>query len=908
MAVTADKVIVEFEARLAKYNADLRSSTALFQRSIDQQSRSIKRLERDIRSSSGEISSTLSGLAGAFATAFSVQQIAGLIDNFTRLQNSLRVAGLEGQQLASVQSQLLDLSSRYGVSVNELANLYGKSQQAASDLGAGEAQLIQLTEASAQALKITGTSATQAQGALLGLTQALASGTVRAEEFNQINEGGLRPLLQVAANAEKYGGSVAKLRQAVVDGKLSSQEFYTAILGGSAQLENLANKAVLTLAGAFEALTSRLTVYLGEASAANGVTDALSGAIKSLADNLEVIIPALTVIAVAIGGRLAAAALVGGNALRALAAYASIATTSLAGTALAARGAGAALLGAFGGPVGLAITALVLGIGYLATRTDEATEAARAQERQSMSSAAALETEKQITDQLSNARGRERAAIIASLQASRARAAQSIQTAKAQIAEAKSALEVARANAQKRVIESTRSTRGAGGGIDPTISAINRRNNQLNPAESALAQAEDALAKAEGRFKGLEAAIEAATALPKIAEIASDKKTRNGRGGDASGPTVEEIDRRFNDELTSLAQQTLSAQASLAKSAQDRAEFELRSVELSRVQAIEGIEAEKDYSDAQKERLKQQVEALAEQERARIAEARANQERQEQADLASAIKSGLIEELEYQADNARTLEERRALLIDIANAERDYRIQQIDVALAQEGISEAKRAELEAARANAEAERNRRVGDANRETMRPIDRALDDIDRLDPARQAEQYGVDALKELNGELANAIVYGGDLGDVLEDTGKRFLAQLLEMTFQLLILKPLLQGIGNAMTGGLGSVFSIFGRASGGPVQRGKPYMVGEAGRELFVPQTNGTIIPNGQLRSAGGGGQQAIVQLVVSEGQLFEPRVRQISGDVSVQVVRTAAPTIVDGAVAETFRRGNRPRT
>ena len=32
--------------------------------------------------------------------------------------------------------------------------------------------------------------------------------------------------------------------------------------------------------------------------------------------------------------------------------------------------------------------------------------------------------------------------------------------------------------------------------------------------------------------------------------------------------------------------------------------------------------------------------------------------------------------------------------------------------------------------------------------------------------------------------------------------------------------------------------------GGPVTNGKSYIVGENGPELFTPQSNGTIIPNG----------------------------------------------------------------
>jgi phage-related minor tail protein len=37
--------------------------------------------------------------------------------------------------------------------------------------------------------------------------------------------------------------------------------------------------------------------------------------------------------------------------------------------------------------------------------------------------------------------------------------------------------------------------------------------------------------------------------------------------------------------------------------------------------------------------------------------------------------------------------------------------------------------------------------------------------------------------------------------------------------------------------------------------GKPYMVGENGREMFVPNSAGSIVPNNQL---GGGGGQTMV--------------------------------------------------
>lgn len=58
--------------------------------------------------------------------------------------------------------------------------------------------------------------------------------------------------------------------------------------------------------------------------------------------------------------------------------------------------------------------------------------------------------------------------------------------------------------------------------------------------------------------------------------------------------------------------------------------------------------------------------------------------------------------------------------------------------------------------------------------------------------------------------------------------------------------------NAMTGGGGSFLSgLFGRASGGSVQKGQPYMVGENGAEMFVPNQSGQITQSARGGSGGG---------------------------------------------------------
>lgn len=67
------------------------------------------------------------------------------------------------------------------------------------------------------------------------------------------------------------------------------------------------------------------------------------------------------------------------------------------------------------------------------------------------------------------------------------------------------------------------------------------------------------------------------------------------------------------------------------------------------------------------------------------------------------------------------------------------------------------------------------------------------------------------------------------------------------------KAAASAVGSALKSGPSGIISgagaelkhlLTGKASGGPVSGGTPYMVGERGPELFVPATSGTIIPNG----------------------------------------------------------------
>lgn len=902
-----DPVILELRAELGKYRADLKSTTAMVTQLLGKQERDVQRLEKQMLKSSSAISGALRTIGGSLGTYFSGREIVGLIDNFTRLQNSLRVAGLEGADLNRVQTELLALSAKYGVSVNELADLFGKATQAGSDLGASQAQLLQITEASAQSLKITGTSAVQAQGALLGLTQALASGVVRAEEFNQINEGGLRPLLQLAANAERFGGSVAKLRQAVVDGKFSSEEFFNAILKGSDELEGKASKATLTLAGAFAALTSALTVYVGQSAEANGVTEALTGAMHLLAENLDTIIPALSVIATIFAGRFLAGALAGGAAMQSLAAYASIATTSLAGTALAARGAGAALLAAFGGPVGLAITALILSLGAVAYATRDtaasladlegalATAEGRLDDARAQAKAAGINIENlsSATDTASGSFSKFTSIVWAGVDAmtSAAKAAKDLTLAKIALSSAEARSTIAElsplARKQASGVRFAKDAPGFSGGVSAQqVATLNETSARLDLAAATLRANEETvkIIKALGpSFKEPGGGASSAGAAGK------PKKTPKGRTR-AAEDVEAKLFRASQDELSAQLE-VLRAKSQLALEAGARGEAERDAMNIEAqireneiAEALRKKDITKEQAEAQRAILDQlygEISGFDEETgiatRGRqslyglaIAREERLQAERDRADVAEAEYRAEADALRNQFDLATTDDDRRTIALRILDAEDAYLRSKLEAVVANEDLAAAVReqAQIELNALNASAgDRRKLVEKANQGAL---GRYIDSIG--DTKARAEEAIARELQAVNDGITDALTESlGVKNQFVKDMFSLFLDQVIFRPLAELLrggqgggggffgsLISSIFGAGTAAaTGGAsvgnsflsGALSGVFGRTSGGYNAPHSIKRVNEhaGGVELLrMGSQGGTVIPLGQV--------------------------------------------------------------
>ncbi|MGQ0660222.1 tail tape measure protein [Sphingosinicella sp.] len=101
-----------------------------------------------------------------------------------------------------------------------------------------------------------------------------------------------------------------------------------------------------------------------------------------------------------------------------------------------------------------------------------------------------------------------------------------------------------------------------------------------------------------------------------------------------------------------------------------------------------------------------------------------------------------------------------------------------------------------------------------------------------------------------------------------------------------------GIGVSLAQLFGAIVGAPGKAIGGPVSPGRPYLVGERGPELFVPAASGRIEAMRPL-GRGGGGREVRVNVTINAPASGEARALQVSGRQVARAVKAALMRVED---------------
>lgn len=259
----------------AQYSAEL---AKLDKRYADLQNNTVK----TAKSSQG-FAATLTPLAAVIAGLISVQTIkqwGQMAEQFTLFQSRINRLSPDIDTAAASYQALLNISSKTGSAMGDTVKLWESLTGTLTALGATNAQVLQLTGTLQKIGTIGGSSAEETSNALRQLSQGLAGGTLRAEEFNSVIENTPELARQIAKG---FGVSLGQLRQMMLDGQVTAEKLFEVLLGRSQDVNAEFEKLPRTIGQAANALTTQFGAALSVIDRATGASRTLAAALDAVA-------------------------------------------------------------------------------------------------------------------------------------------------------------------------------------------------------------------------------------------------------------------------------------------------------------------------------------------------------------------------------------------------------------------------------------------------------------------------------------------------------------------------------------------------------------------------------------------------------------------------------------------------
>lgn len=235
-------------------------------------------LNRSLGGSLGAVRSLL-GPLGALTGLFTAAAVVKAADDYTTLQNKLRLVTDSTVELNTVYAELFALSQRTRSGLEGTTDLYSKIARNAEQYGLSQREVLGITEDVAKAIKISGSSAGEAQAAILQFGQALASGSLRGDELRSVLENSPR---LARAVADGLGVTIGELRKLGEEGKLEAEKVIGALRSQSGVLAAEFAKVTPTVSEGIVLVKNSLVDMVGELDSATGFSASLGGALQGL--------------------------------------------------------------------------------------------------------------------------------------------------------------------------------------------------------------------------------------------------------------------------------------------------------------------------------------------------------------------------------------------------------------------------------------------------------------------------------------------------------------------------------------------------------------------------------------------------------------------------------------------------
>lgn len=237
--------------------------------------------------SAKSLKTSLTALAGAISVSLIMQWGSAFLevaDNMTQLQARIARLSTDAATAKQTFSDIAAISSRSGSSISDTTKLWETLTSSLKEAGATNAQVLNLTDTLQKIGRIGGSSTEEMANALRQFGQSIASGTIRAEEFNSILEQMPELARQIASG---IGISMGELRQRMLEGKLTAQDALNAIQDRTSQINSEFSKLPRTMSQATNSLEVSFATLVAAINNATGASTTMVSIVDSLTSAID---------------------------------------------------------------------------------------------------------------------------------------------------------------------------------------------------------------------------------------------------------------------------------------------------------------------------------------------------------------------------------------------------------------------------------------------------------------------------------------------------------------------------------------------------------------------------------------------------------------------------------------------
>ena len=252
-----------------------------------------------------KIRSRMTMLAALFGTTISTGSIIKAMDEYTNLQNKLRLVSDSQEHLNALTEEMFKLANRTRSDVGSTATAFQRFDMALRSVGKGQKDSLMVTEQINKMIVMSGRGAQEAAASLLQLSQAFSKGKLDGDEFRTVAE--TMPMFMDAL-AKKLDTTRGGLLQMRKEGKITLDVMVEALREAQPEIDKSFSSLPMRVSDALTIVKNNWIKFWGELGTRLDFSPKVAAALLWLSENFKTLaavgVAAITAISIALTAKL----------------------------------------------------------------------------------------------------------------------------------------------------------------------------------------------------------------------------------------------------------------------------------------------------------------------------------------------------------------------------------------------------------------------------------------------------------------------------------------------------------------------------------------------------------------------------------------------------------------------------